>query len=91
MRDTAAVVSAVSQAKEMVWINPKYLMFELTDALCQLVVSDEDIDDAEKRLQRFAPFIQKKFPETAPTHGIIESELVAIPMMRHTLPSRETL
>ena len=85
MRDTAAVVSAVSQAKEMVWINPKYLMFELTDALCQLVVSDEDIDDAEKRLQRFAPFIQKKFPETAPTHGIIESELVAIPMMQSAL------
>lgn len=37
----------------------------------------EQIKDAEARLVRFAPLIEKAFPETAPRHGIIESELKA--------------
>ena len=39
----------------------------------------EQIKDAEARLVRFAPLIEKAFPETAPRHGIIESELKAVP------------
>lgn len=37
----------------------------------------EQIKDAEARLVRFAPLIEKAFPETAPRHGIIESRLEA--------------
>ncbi len=70
---------------EIVWTNPRYIPFDYTDALCQLIVSDEDIKDAEERLKRFAPFIMKKFPETVATEGIIESELVDIPLMKESL------
>ncbi len=72
-------------SQEMCWINPYMLPFAFTDALCQLIVSDEDISDAEKRLVRFAPFIQKYFPETRQDNGLIESPLREIPSMQEAL------
>lgn len=77
----------VSEKKEVLWINDRYLPFDMTDGLCQLVVSDADIQDAEERLKRFAPFIRKCFPETEVTNGMIESPLRAIPNMQKRLES----
>ena len=71
--------------QELCWINPRLQPFDFTDAIYQLIVSDEAISDAEHRLQRFAPFIQKCFPETARDHGLIESPLKEIPHMRSAL------
>ena len=48
----------------------------------------EQIKDAEARLVRFAPLIEKAFPETAPRHGIIESELKAVPNFQKQLLKR---
>ena len=45
----------------------------------------DDIDDAEARLLRFAPYIASAFPETAKTGGIIESKLIPIPKMKESL------
>ena len=42
-----------------------------------------DIDDAEARLARFAPFIKRVFPEVE--DGIIESKLAEIPNMQKAL------
>ncbi len=68
------VIREVSEKKkETVWVNPRYLPFDMTNAVCSLVVSDAMIDDAAERLQRFAPFIERCFPETETTHGLIES------------------
>lgn len=72
-------------SKELCWVNPYKLPFAFTDALCQLVVTDEAIADAEKRLLRFAPFIKKYFPETEPDDGLIESPLREIPKMKTSL------
>lgn len=44
-----------------------------------------DIDDAEARLKRFAPYIMKAFPETEKSDGIIESPLKEIPNMKSYL------
>ncbi|MBQ8748837.1 MAG: D-serine ammonia-lyase [Oscillospiraceae bacterium] len=74
-------------SQETCWINPYLLPFTFTDALCQLIVSDEAISDAEKRLLRFAPFIQKCFPETQKDGGLIESPLKEIPSMQEALQS----
>ena len=79
------VIRKLADKEETVWINPYYLPFAATDALCQLVVSDGDIADAQARLSRFAPFLRRCFPETEETGGLIESPLRAIPAMQKQL------
>ncbi len=83
--DGNPVIRTVANKEETVWINPYFLPFAMTDATCQLVVSDADIEDAEKRLGRFASFIRRCFPETEETNGLIESPLQAIPSMQKKL------
>lgn len=73
--------------RETAWINPYKLPFGTVDGLSQLVVSDADIADASARLQRFAPFIKKRFPETSETDGLIESPLCEISKMKARLES----
>ena len=46
-----ATLKEIAEQKETLWVNPKFLPFEMTDAVCQLVVSDADIADAEARLE----------------------------------------
>ncbi len=75
----------VASLRQTVWINNRYLPFDMVDAVCQLVVSDDDIRDAEDRFRRFAPYIRKCFPETAPTNGLIQSPLTEIETMRRRL------
>ena len=72
----------IADQKETLWINDKYLPFDMVDALCQLVVTDEDIEDAARRLDRFAPYIRKCFPETEEDKGLIESPLAEISAMK---------
>lgn len=78
-----SVLDKVKAAQECVWINPDRESME--QARGKLELSMADIDDAEQRLQRFAPFLAKKFPETAPRGGLIESELVEIPRMKERI------
>ena len=75
----------IADQKETLWINDKYLPFDMVDAVCQLVVSDEDIADAERRLHKFAPYIKKCFPETREDDGLIESPLREIGVMKKAL------
>lgn len=75
------VIRKLSSAQETAWINPKKRLFAERD----LEISMADIDDAEERLERFAPFIAKCFPETKKDNGLIESALVPIPKMQKYL------
>lgn len=74
-------------SQELCWINPYKLPFAFTDALCQLIINDDAIADAEHRLLRFAPFIKKIFLETKNDNGLIESPLKEIPNMLCALQS----
>ena len=85
MRTNEEMIAAVVRKEETTWINPWLLPFEVTSATCELVVSDEMIADAERRLDRFAPFIQKCWPETERTNGLIESPLAPIPKAQKKL------
>ena len=76
----------VKAARETVWENPKLLSFD--EAAGRLPLDNKDIDDAEARLLRFAPFIAQRFPETAGSQGIIESPLTEIPAMKQILNER---
>lgn len=84
-------VQDVLDQKETVWINHKLLPVDTINGLCELVVSDQDIADAEARLTRFAPYIRKCFPETEETGGLIESPLKGISAMQKALSEKEGL
>ena len=81
----AQTMADLTAGKETVWKNPRYVPFDLVRGLCDLVVSEADIADAEARLARFAPFLERAFPETQANHGLIESPLAELEKMQPAL------
>ena len=80
------ILSDLKAGKEIIWINPDKTDF--ISACEDTELSMKDIDDAEDRLKRFAPFIMKCFPETKEQGGIIESVLTQIPNMKELINSK---
>ena len=80
---TAPVVAELCRAQETAWENPGYAPYRQVRPTLPLMGAD--IDDAEARLLRFAPFLQTAYPETAPQGGLIESPLAEIPSMAEFL------
>ncbi|EMP6974581.1 D-serine ammonia-lyase, partial [Proteus mirabilis] len=72
--------------KEVVWFNPNVTSTD--QGLPYVGLTQNDVMDAQARLQRFAPYLMKAFPETASTEGIIESAVVDIPQMKEALEKR---
>lgn len=79
-------IGAMQREEETFWINPR--LKPAKEALARLELGSADIDDAQARLERFAPFIMKCFPETLPQKGLIESPLKDIPQMKARLTER---
>jgi D-serine dehydratase len=77
------LIDELISTKEVFWTNPNYETFET--GMGNAPFSKKDLDDAEDRLKRFAPYIEKVFPETKDRNGIIESSIVKIPMMKQRL------
>jgi D-serine dehydratase len=73
----------VSDLNEVFWLNPKLVPYE--EGARAINMNMAAIDDAEKRLKKFAPLIEKVFPETLPTGGIIESPIKEINRMKDKL------
>lgn len=80
------IVQTIAQALECTWFNPN--LRPAAQALAALPYGRADVDDAARRLLRFAPYIARCFPETAAEGGLIESPLTQIPRMAQFL--RET-
>lgn len=84
-------VDEMSNAREIFWHND-YVVHAGNGCSKSNVYSDnlstDDIDEAESRLIRFAPYIERVFPETRCRKGIIESPLVEIPKMKDYLESK---
>jgi D-serine dehydratase len=57
--------------RETAWFNPAIVPF--AEAVGDVGLSAADVAGASARLSRFAPYIQRVFPETAVHGGIIES------------------
>lgn len=83
LEQKAPVVKKLRRAEEVSWINPYY--GKTQEALKDIELSMADVEDAAKRLARFAPFIRKAFPETEEAGGLIESPLREIPKMKEEL------
>ena len=75
-------VADAAAGKVTFWINPNRVSGgekEIT------AVTPAMIEDARARLDRFASYIARVFPETRENGGLIESPLAAIPGMRDFL------
>ncbi len=83
---TDPVLAKAAVGEEVFWINPK--LQSAAQGLASQELGMEDILDAQARLDRFAPFLQLCFPETAPQKGLIESPLTPIPAMQKWLEER---
>ena len=73
----------IKNAIEVEWINKFKLPND--EAIIRSTLTMSDVDSAEARLRRFAPFIKMVFPETIENKGIIESPLVEVPDFRQAL------
>ncbi|WZL73330.1 D-serine ammonia-lyase [Clostridiaceae bacterium 35-E11] len=78
--DAFPLMKEIIKTQVVFWTNPRYQLFE--EAMQNISLSEIHIKEAEERLQRFAPYIKKVFPETHNTNGIIESSIVQIPTMQ---------
>lgn len=83
LAETFPIVRELQEKKGTVWINENKRPFEAEESGLELGMAD--IDDAEERLEKFAPFIRRVFPETEERAGIIESELTPVPKMQEYL------
>lgn len=75
------VLKCVKDLKPVFWINENKLKFEEYEKISDFKF--DDILDAERRLERFAPLIKRLFTETV--DGIIESPLVELDNMKKEL------
>ena len=87
MRDMNYFVDEMSNAREIFWTNPLVLDRKIIkqDGIQDDNLNAKDVDEAEARLIRFAPYIERVFPETKCRRGMIESPLVEIPKMKEYL------
>lgn len=76
------VIKNMMDDEEIFWLNDK------AGSKADMPFGMDDIDDAELRLLRFAPYIKKAFPETEPRGGIIESPLTEISKMKARMEDR---
>lgn len=70
----------LSERTPLFWLNPDYGKVEE-----KLPLDMADILDAEARLMRFAPLLAELFDEAAEGYGVIESELLDIPVLAEKL------
>jgi len=88
MIDESSVFRDIADLRETIWLNDRYLPWAEAEKATEAYVSPDDIQEAGRRLERFAPYIMKCFPETIPEGGLIESPLVEIERMREALEVR---
>ncbi|MCI2254115.1 D-serine ammonia-lyase [Domibacillus sp. PGB-M46] len=71
-----AVIESLQQRQNVLWVNRN--RHNRVPPLFSL----QDVEEAEKRLQRFAPYLEVLFPELEKEKGFIESPVVPIPEMK---------
>ncbi|EKM25182.1 D-serine ammonia-lyase [Vibrio sp. HENC-03] len=80
------LVKRLIDLEEVVWFNPNITTLE--EGLPFVGLGVANIKDASERLERFAPYLMKAFPETAASNGIIESSVVGIDKIKSCLEAQ---
>lgn len=73
------LLEKIIHLQPVTWLNPARK--KMAD-IHSLPVNKHDMEEAGRLWERFAPYLAKAFPETAATHGMIESPLVEITQLR---------
>ena len=77
------LLQTLVKTEPTLWLNPDLKPIE--ESISSRCLHQVDTEDAALRLLRFAPFIVKKFPETAAAGGLIESPLRYVPKLKDVL------
>lgn len=77
------LIANLMNQEETLWLNP--LPKSSAVGMKKTDLTAADVEDAANRLTRFAPYIEKVFPETKQSHGIIESPITSISKMQSAL------
>lgn len=85
-QDSHPLLTPLIATQPLLWLNPQRQRWSAAKPL--LPLDGTDIHAAAERLQRFAPFIAKVFPDTAPAQGMIESPVQAMPTFQAALNTR---
>ena len=88
MQETDSILQKVAAAEPCVWFSPN--LRPAREALAAIPYTRANVRDAAERLARFAPYIERCFPETAADGGLIESPLTEIPHMAAFLRETES-
>lgn len=83
LEEKAPIVGHLRRAEEVTWINP--LLETTREAMEKIDLTVKDVQDAQERLERFAPFIRRAFPETEKDGGLIESPIREIGKMKEEM------
>lgn len=67
------LIREIRDYKEVFWTNQR--LGSVEEGIAQSGIKLEDIQAAEMRLKRFAPFFIEAFPQTRATQGLLESPL----------------
>ncbi|OWY40708.1 D-serine ammonia-lyase [Xenophilus sp. AP218F] len=81
--DSHPLIGELIALRETSWFNPG--VAPSAEALGDVGLSAADVADASARLERFASYIQRVFPETAASRGIIESGVRRLPALQAKL------
>ena len=73
----------VLKGEPVFWINGESKTVEEANAISEY--SQKDVEDAEARYERFAPFIDQEFEDTRDNNGIIESFITEVPNFKSFL------
>lgn len=82
------ILKDIIALKPVIWLNPNLKKMVQMPAL---PLTYKNMTSASELWTRFAPFLAKAFPETAKTHGFIESPLKEISQMKKKLEADEGL
>lgn len=80
------LIRQMADGRAVFWQNEHYSAFHPDPS--GSVLKKTDIMEADRRLRRFAPFIEAAFPDTKAQGGIIESPLVQADGMKEYLGAR---
>lgn len=78
--ENSEIIHALKNETEIFWVNPR--LEKAHKAKKESAYTFLDIQDAEDRLRRFAPFLEIAYPETKERGGLLESTISKIEHMQ---------